>query len=298
MSDRLSDVRRQRDSVAQLKTIVIAMRGMAASRAQSARSLVPGIRAYADAISRAIGQALRMIDHDHRVPPHVRRENSCLILFCAEQGFAGAFNERILDAARKRPNAKAILVIGTRGIALAGERRLALAWSAPMVTHIEGIPSLANEVAEALYELIENAGVNRVDMVFARATSGGSAVRIECRSLIPIDFERFTLPINQDAPITTLAPTVLLDRLAVEYVYAQICEVAMQAFAAENESRMMVMTAAKANIEAKLDVLSRRENELRQQEITAEVVELTAGRQAISNDESPARVKAPPRPSS
>jgi len=281
MTDRLSDVRRQRESVVQLRSIVIAMRGIAASRAQNARLLVPGISAYADAISGSIGQALRMLVHDQRRPPHERHENRCLILFCAEQGFAGAFNERILEAAARRSQAKVVLMIGSRGVALALERGLSLAWSAPMVTHPDGIPRLANAVAEALYEFIEDLDINCVDVVFAQPMSGG-AVSVESRSLIPIDFERFAIPLDQNPPIATLPPDVLLDRLAREYIYAQICEACVYAFAAENEARMTVMTAAKANIETKLAVLSRRESELRQQEITAEVVELTAGTEAIS----------------
>jgi F-type H+-transporting ATPase subunit gamma len=80
--------------------------------------------------------------------------------------------------------------------------------------------------------------------------------------------------------LTTLAPQLLLERLAVEYVYAQLCEAAMYAFEAENEARMMAMASAKTNIEAKLVVLSQRERQLRQQEITTEIIELATGAEA------------------
>ena len=54
----------------------------------------------------------------------------------------------------------------------------------------------------------------------------------------------------------------------------------MHAFAAENEARMMAMAAAKTNIGTKLAALSQREQQLRQEEITTEIVELTAGAEA------------------
>jgi alternate F1F0 ATPase F1 subunit epsilon len=74
----------------------------------------------------------------------------------------------------------------------------------------------------------------------------------------------------------------VLERLASEYVYAQLCEAAMHAFAAENEARMIAMAAARTNIESKLSGLSQREHQLRQEEITTEIVELAAGAEAHS----------------
>ena len=87
---------------------------------------------------------------------------------------------------------------------------------------------------------------------------------------------------QKHAPLTTLAPQLLLERLAVEYVYAQLCEAAMHAFEAENAARMMSMASAKTNIKSKLTGLSQRERRLRQEEITTEIVELAAGAEALA----------------
>ena len=43
---------------------------------------------------------------------------------------------------------------------------------------------------------------------------------------------------------------------------------------------MMAMASAKTNVQTKLAVLSQRERQLRQQEITTEIVELAAGAEA------------------
>jgi F-type H+-transporting ATPase subunit gamma len=117
--------------------------------------------------------------------------------------------------------------------------------------------------------------------VYARATSS-RVIEIARHSLLPIDFRYFARPLGSERPITTLAPAVLLERLAAEYVYAQLCEAATRSFAAENEARMTVMAAAKTNIETKLATLSERERALRQEQITAEVVELAAGTEALN----------------
>ena len=83
--------------------------------------------------------------------------------------------------------------------------------------------------------------------------------------------------------MTTLSPPDLVESLAAEYVFAQLCDASMHAFAAENEARMLSMTSARTNIQGKLAELSRRESQLRQEEITTEIVELAAGAEALSD---------------
>jgi hypothetical protein len=47
-----------------------------------------------------------------------------------------------------------------------------------------------------------------------------------------------------------------------------------------NEARMMAMASAKTNIETKLAGLAQRERQLRQEEVTTEIIELAAGAEA------------------
>ena len=279
MAERLADIVTQTQNVRQLAAVVTAMRGIAASRAQKSRSLLAGIEAYSDVVSRAIGQALSLLPSDMTASPPLRHARLGLIMFCAEQGFAGAFSERVLDAAAGDLGDAATLIVGTRGIVVANEREIKPAWSDPMATHVDAIPSFANRLADALYGHVAAGTIAKVDILFSRSVSG-SGIHIDRHSLLPIDFERFVRPLEKLAPLTTLAPQLLLERLTTEYVYAQLCDAAMHAFEAENEARMMAMASAKTNIETKLADLSRRERQLRQQEITTEIVELAAGAEA------------------
>jgi F-type H+-transporting ATPase subunit gamma len=278
MAERLADIVAQIQNVHQLEAVVTAMRGIAASRAQKARSLLAGVEAYSEVISRAIGQALSLLPADGPIATRRRRTKPGLILFCAEQGFAGAFSERVLEAAA--PDLEAtVFIVGTRGATLAGERGIKPAWSEPMAAHADAIPSFANRLADDLYGYVADGTVAEVDLFYSRSATG-SGIQVERHSLLPIDFERFGRPQQTQAPLISLSPDVLLERLAEEYVYAQLCTAALHAFAAENEARMIAMLAARNNIGSKLDALSRRERKLRQEEITTEVVELAAGAEA------------------
>lgn len=278
MAERLADVAAQIGNVRQLEQVVTAMRGIAASRAQQGRALLPGIAAYARVIADAISDALNLTRDD---APGRSRGGRCLILFAAEQGFAGAFSERVLDAVADDTAGAMVFVIGTRGLVTASERGIEAVFKAPMVTSAAAIPGLANRVADALYQHVADGGIARVEVVFSRLPPG-SGVTIDRHSLLPLDVSRFPRRPRGHPPMTTLPPDVLLERLAAEYVYAQLCEAAMEAFAAENEARVTAMAAAKSHIAAKLAALSQRENQLRQEEITTEIIELAAGAEEIA----------------
>ena len=147
MAELLADVVTQIQNVHQLEAVVTAMRGIAASRAQQARSALAGIEAYTEVVSGAIGQALSLMPADGPPPLSSRQQRRGLILFCAEQGFAGAFSERVLDAVMGDLEGATVFLVGTRGAAVAEERGIRPAWTAPMATHVGAIPGFANRLA-------------------------------------------------------------------------------------------------------------------------------------------------------
>ena len=279
MSGKLAEVESRIGTVHQLEAVISAMRGAAAARSREARSRLDGIRAYAAAIGGAIGQALALAPDPDPQPRQSRSpQRHVLIVLCSEQGFAGSFNERVLDAAEHHLEAAGseLLVAGDRGAMVAAERGFVFDWSAPMVTHVEEVPRLAGEISDVLYSRLEKDQVTRVTVI--HAVPGPSAsIEIVERALLPFDFARFKVVPRSIPPITTSPPEQLLVQLADEYVYAELCEEVMLSFAAENEARMAAMIAARSNVARKLDELVASFRRLRQEEITGEIIELSAG---------------------
>lgn len=275
MTDRLADIGRRIQGVQQLASVVGAMRAIAATHAQQSRGQLIGIRAYADQIAMATAQALRLLPaEDTQTGPHRSRHG--LILFCAEQGFAGAFTECVLDAAGADLTGATLFLVGSRGGRIAAERGLTMTWQAPMAAHVGGVKMLAMRLADALYDTVADLGLTSVDVIFPTWRQG-EGLLVERRSLLPLDPTHFAALPKGDAPLITLPAQDLVARLAEEYVYAMLCEAAMRAFAAENEARVTSMVRAKGNIETMLDKLRAQERQVRQDEITAEVVELAGG---------------------
>jgi F-type H+-transporting ATPase subunit gamma len=278
MTERLADINARIDGIHQLGSVVNAMRGMAASRAQQARGQLAAVDSYAATIAAAIGRALALIPA--ALPDGVRAPSQpALVLFCAEQGFAGAFSERVLDAAGANLATSEVFLIGTRGSAIAAERSVAPRWKGAMPSHSQGIPKLADQIGEALYAGIAAGRIDRLDAIFSQWRPGFGN-HVERRRLFPLDLTAFPRSTNRDAPLVNLEPEALLAQLTAEYIHAQLCNAALHAFAAENEARMEAMASARHQIERQLSSLQGTQRLVRQEEITEEIIELASGETA------------------
>jgi len=296
MSNKLSEVQARMNGVHGLESVVGAMRGIAAARSREARSRLDGIRACARIVSAAIGDALLLIDdhtsHETAAPDRdAKHDAAVVIVLCAEQGFVGTFNEHVIDAALASATAYAqsssaeYLLLGDRGIVAATERGLNVGWSAPMITHADEVPALADRLTGVLFERLVAGRTTRVSVIHATPNPTASVQTVE-QILLPFDYGRFsaTSPATTrpTPPLINLAPQRLLSQLAEEYIFAQLCEAIMLSFAAENEARMRAMIAARTNVHDKLEALTGDFRRLRQEEITSEIVELSAG--SIASD--------------
>jgi F-type H+-transporting ATPase subunit gamma len=307
MSNKLSEVQARMNGVHGLESVVGAMRGIAAARSREARSRLDGIRACARIVSAAIGDALLLIDDhaSHEIAnTDAKQDAAMVIVLCAEQGFVGTFNEHVIDAALAsslgavRASSTEYLLLGDRGIVAATERGLNVGWSAPMVTHADEVPALADRLTGVLFQRLVAGRTTRVSVVHATPNPTASVQTVE-QALLPFDYGRFsamssaTSPATErrNPPLITLAPQQLLSQLAQEYIFAQLCEAIMLSFAAENEARMRAMIAARENVHDKLEALTGDYRRLRQEEITSEIVELSAGSIAAGRPSKKSRPK-------
>jgi hypothetical protein len=96
------------------------------------------------------------------------------------------------------------------------------------------------------------------------------------RGLVPPDLSDLPPP-PATRPLMQLPPDALIASLGGDYVHAMVCKAALYAFAAENEARMEAMSAAGNQIELELDAFEAILRRVRQEAITAEIIELGAG---------------------
>jgi F-type H+-transporting ATPase subunit gamma len=254
------------------------MRGIAAARAQQARGQLTAVDRYAASIAAGIARAMSLLPRGRR--EHARAPGRlALVLFCAEQGFAGAFSERVLDAAAADLATSELFIAGTRGAAFFAERRIKPGSQCAMPSHSPGIPKLATTIATALYARLAAGDIQRLDAIFCQ-WQPGQGIRAVRQTLFPLDPAAFSASTGAVAPLLNLAPVVLLETLTADYLHAQLCHAALHSFAAENEARMEAMAAAHTQTERQLASLQATQRRVRQEEITAEIIELAAGEAA------------------
>jgi F-type H+-transporting ATPase subunit gamma len=279
--ERLSDIEARIGSFAQLQDVISVMRSLAATRVQQAQDSLAAIRAYSDTIGASIAKAESYLTPDENNRAGDRFAMRGLILFCGEHGFCGAFNERLLESVSGSAKGTELYVVGSRGALMAQEHGIAVAWSTPMATSIGTVTTVAHLVAEALYDRFSRGAMADVTMVFARY-GGHGRFSIEREVLLPLDLGRFRVYLARPAPLSNLPPRVLIDRLIEEYFFAQLARGATESFASENAARVALTQSARHAIEGRLEELGGQQRQLRQQEITSEILEIISGAEALA----------------
>lgn len=268
-------------SLAELRNLVRMMRGLAGNRLQQAQEALGGIQRYAEIIERSIGRAAALSSERNFASVPDSPAGDALIVVGSEHGFVGGFNDRLVDEAQKLavPGRK-LGIIGRRARALAEERGLAVDWAFPMATHIGGVLSITYRVADHLVDAAT------AEILFGHHTRAGS-YEIEQRRILPLEGRLLQAVDDGPPPLHQLPPAVLLEYFGKEYLFAEISRAVTESMAAENAVRLRVMDSAGDGIDNKVQALTRQEQNLRQQEITTELLDVVTGASAVLMDGQP-----------
>ncbi|EHJ91554.1 ATP synthase gamma chain [Vreelandella boliviensis LC1] len=251
-----------------------AMKGIAASRAQVARTQMQAVDSYAATIATAISSAIGTTSTSVKKTTKNSHCERGLLVFCAEQGFAGAFSERVLDSIVTTDTTQPLFIIGTRGCSIAAARGLVARWSHAMPARTLGIPKLADDITKAIYHEMALGNIDGLDVLFTTWTAGRSAVIQQ--AILPIDPTAFP-PETDHRFLIQIPIDTLISDLSTDYFHAIVCKAALHAFSAENEARMAAMSAAGSQIEQELEAFQATLRRVRQETITAEIIELGTG---------------------
>jgi F-type H+-transporting ATPase subunit gamma len=278
---RAAEIETHIGNMAELRDIVGAMRSLASARVQRTQQMLAGIRGYAETMAKGIGVALLLMP-EPMVPPTTQPVRRAVVLFTAEHGFVGGFNDRLLDAATTALDRHdRLFILGTRGVIAAEERKLAAAWTGAMATRPEAAAETTRRLTSELYRGIATGEVTRVDVMFARHHQSRS-MAIERRQIFPVDPSSLSPIHRQQPPLHNVRPDHLLEKLVADYVFALLTGAAVESIASENAARFAAMQSAHDNISDKLEELRRDASQARQAEITTELLDLVTGAEAQS----------------
>lgn len=276
MTGRLSDIADRIEGVRQLNNIARAMTGIASARARNARTQIEAVVRYTTTIAAAMSR-VEMAKAGVVFRQTAAPEPLVLVVFCTEQGFVGAFSERVLDSVGADLATADVFLIGSRGGTIATERGVVPVWQAELPSHSASIPKFADRLVQAVLDHVATGKPFAFEAIYTVWRSG--TPHIERRDLFPVDPAPASIA-TVTAPLTNLPAQELVEELGADYLHAQLCNAALHAFVAENEARMTVMARAQAQIERELETLEATERRVRQEAITAEIIEISSGEMA------------------
>lgn len=271
-------------SLGELTEIVGAIRAIAASQMQQALRSLEAIRSYSELIREALSDAAGFLLPDGAVAS--TRGRAGLVLFGAEHGLCGGFNQQPLSAARhefvRKAEKPVLIVVGSRAAQLCREHGLPCDLALPMATHCGGVTGAARRVAAELYRMFSERHIASVEVIHP-AHSADLVLKVEQRQLLPLDLPIGQTRVSRLPPLINLRPRQLFEGIIGEYFFAALENAAMQSFFSENSARFRTMEAAHQNIRKKTAELTTLARRKRQEAVTSEILDLISGAEALKS---------------
>jgi len=279
----LREIRTRIIAVGKTQKITRAMKMVSAAKFARAARAIESARPYAQKLTEVLGQVCAGVDPDaHPLiqPRPVRKLD--VVIFTSDRGLCGAYNASIARyaermIAKRRPELEkiSVLSIGRKGADSARRRRLG-----ELVREWQGMAAtmdFAQEVGRYLSGRFMSGECDEVVLVYSEFESALTQNPTE-QKLLPlqpeISGERATYEIEPDVD-------TMLGQLVPRAVEFAVFRALLENQAGEHGARMTAMENATKNTQELIRSLTLDFNKARQAAITAELVEIVSGAQAL-----------------
>lgn len=217
-----------------------------------------------------------------------------LLAVGSERGFCGDFNETVADAVRTRWASatgarERAVIVGTRLAArLGADPRIIATFRGPSVA--EEVPRVIERTMSALQELLAAKDGPAPGALFVISHRAEGEVLVPGRVFPPASEAVGSLRMR--APRTYLGAHQLFAALLAHFLWAVLHASFYGSLVAENRRRLQHMEGAIRRLEEHTDVLQRKVQLLRQEEITEEIEIIMLSRDALRKTRAGARSPA------
>ena len=290
MGARLRLLRRRIRGVQSTKKITSAMELIAASQIRRAQQRVESARSYAGQITQAVQDVTSQADTlEH--PLLERREdrkNAAVFVVTSDRGLAGAYNanvlrmtEELIQTLRHEGKEAKLYVTGRKGQSYFRfrQRPVEEVW-----TGFSERPSYddAKEIADTMIQAFTEGEVDEIHGVFTDFISGLTQ-KATAKRFVPLVVEEVEEEMEGPQALYIFEPSAeeILERLIPRYVETRVFAALLEAAASEHAARRRAMSAATENAEEIITTLTREANQVRQTEITTEIMEIVGAAEAL-----------------
>lgn len=280
------ELERKIENLKTVHEIVNSMKALATLTVRKVEGLLPTIRMYNDHVHQSMGEILSRFPYLAEAPAPAGGRTT-YVVFTSEQGLCGTFNEQLLDYCRGLEDAAEALFIisGKKGYDEALARGLPVLKALKGPVSADGIEIEVINLTVELYELYRRGAFDRLSVIFAFHRRLGE-YRIISSRVLPPDLGKFSRrkAILRE-PLMYMRPETVLERLVEEHLLISLYRAYAESLASENSSRLRSMDSAVLNIERKMEELTTLYNYVRQEEVTAEVIEIISGYESLREGE-------------
>jgi F-type H+-transporting ATPase subunit gamma len=285
----LEQLRHQLEAIDDLASIVRTMKALAAVNIRQYETAVHSLGHYFRTVELGLHVVLRELPAP-RAPAH-GAERVGAIVFGSDHGMCGRFNEEIAghaaewlaDAAgAERPR---IIAVGARVAALLEARGLRPEQDMFVPASAARIGATVRQVLLALDEWQVSGRTERVYLFHNRSSAEGRYRPTRTR-LLPVNLHRLhslegeRWP-SRSLPSYTMRRELLFARLLRQFFFVTIFRACAESLAAENAARLAAMQSAGRNLQERQQELLGEFRRLRQDAITAELLDVVSGYEAL-----------------
>jgi F-type H+-transporting ATPase subunit gamma len=285
----LEQLRHQLEAIDDLASIVRTMKALAAVNIRQYETAVHSLGHYFRTVELGLHVVLRELPAP-RAPAH-GAERVGAIVFGSDHGMCGRFNEEIAghaaewlaDAAgAERPR---IIAVGARVAALLEARGLRPEQDMFVPASAARIGATVRQVLLALDEWQVSGRTERVYLFHNRSSAEGRYRPTRTR-LLPVNLHRLhslegeRWP-SRSLPSYTMRRELLFARLLRQFFFVTIFRACAESLAAENAARLAAMQSAERNLQERQQELLGEFRRLRQDAITAELLDVVSGYEAL-----------------
>lgn len=286
----LKDIKRKVSAVQKTKQITRAMNMVAASKFKSAQVKMENFRPYAGKFMDVLSSvALRVDTSSHpllavRDPKKIR-----VICMTSDRGLCGGFNTNLIKATERflRDKGKegkdiSLVSVGRKGRDFFRKKANIIAQKVDLLSKFD--MTLAVSIADEVITPFIKEEYDELYLIYNQFVN----VSVQKPTVVRL----FPLPsIGQDAEVDadkrldyTYEPSdeVLLHKLLPMYVHVLVYRALLETSAGENGARMASMDNATSNCEELISTLTLKMNKARQAAITAELMDIVGGTEALS----------------
>lgn len=289
------ELRRKIESAKELHAIVRTMKTLAAVNIHQFEQAVMSAAAYNHTIEMGLRIVLGNTTPDSLFQLVRPEGRTGAIIFGTDQGLCGGFNDQIVsfaldalyehDADRQK---RLITCIGGRASTLVEERGQPVDEGFSVPDSLPGITPLVQKLLLRLDAWQSREAVTTV-MLYHHHPVSSVSCQPGSRKLLPADQQWFKAIAGMRWPSRVL-PTYTMHRkrlfstLIRQHLFVSLYRATAESMASENAARLTSMQASERNIEERLEELRMRYQLQRQSTITAELLDIVAGAEALRQD--------------